>query len=132
MGETIGKIGFVSIPLQGLQPFGRGLRGLVCFGACVFVSIPLQGLQPFGLVLRDTLAVRIIQSFNPSSGITAFRTRKEKYEVKITPKVFQSLFRDYSLSDNTYGITHFSSFLGFNPSSGITAFRTSRRKGGRA
>ena len=63
----------VSIPLQGLQPFGRKPknRGL---SPQKDVSIPLQGLQPFGL---NRVVEQVAKGFE-----------------------FQSLFKDYNLSDH--------------------------------
>jgi len=112
----------VSIPLQGLQPFGRmeaGQRRLrsVCFNPSSrittfrtnldermgnlddMVSIPLQGLQPFGLGCSGSSGKPGGISFNPSSRITTFRT---------------SILR----------IGKSSRKFRFNPSSRITTFRT--------
>ena len=93
------------------------------------VSIPLQGLQPFGPEYWDWEAKEWKKGFNPSSRITTFRTRlrrKGKFEVymkvsiplqglqpfgreslrgqRATKDAFQSLFKDYNLSD-TYTAT---------------------------
>ena len=50
--------------------YGKGL-------GVVLVSIPLQGLQPFGQKSPGLLGGVAEFCFNPSSGITAFRTQLE-------------------------------------------------------
>ena len=89
----------VSIPLQGLQPFGRAEARDWKARIIYQVSIPLQGLQPFGLFRGDADVARRFDGFQ-----SLFRdyslsdpVRDGKLAVDLTE--FQSLFRDYSLSD---------------------------------
>ena len=110
---------------------------------------PSSGITAFRTREPDIEPADLTKGFNPSSGITAFRTKRQKAFDKARDRVFQSLFRDYSLSDTQAGlrIRHvrhgfqslfrdyslsdprpspnpMASLTRFNPSSGITAFRT--------
>ena len=88
----------VSIPLQGLQPFGleaarTTLEGRVSFNLSsrittfrttsralkevggLIVSIPLQGLQPFGRKLGKALSIALVLVSIPLQGLQPFGLR---------------------------------------------------------
>jgi len=84
-------------PSSGITPFRTNLAQIHSQGK-ILVSIPLQGLPPFGLLNLLLWGFPYNLSFNPSSGITPFRTRRRACEPFFGFE-FQSLFRDYPLSD---------------------------------
>ena len=90
----------VSIPLQGLQPFGRTGLGLFS-GRMLQVSIPLQRLQPFELGwLKSGYATRNIVLI-PLQGLQPFGLWKYGDRDGYKQAEFQSLFKDYNLSDSS-------------------------------
>ena len=71
---------WVSIPLQGLQPFGRG--GYRLDGHPILVSIPLQGLQPFGHQPGEGWGRRLVFVSIPLQGLQPFGpNRSREYRI---------------------------------------------------
>ena len=83
----------VSIPLQGLQPFGQTTLVLLMREPLLLVSIPLQGLQPFGPHATHNKRLCHLRVSIPLQGLEAFGLEWYVEAVEYAAK-FQSLFRD--------------------------------------